>query len=228
MLPESVELAPGVHRWVAVHPEWKREVASVAVETADGLVLVDPLAPATLRLARAFWKALDDRIRGGAPLHVILTTHYHERSTAALVGRYGRSPGVIVWAPQAAVPRIAARVDRPFAAGDVLVGGIEAYATGVADEVVLWLPEQRALVSGDALLGGVRKPYRVCPASWLPGRITRAAVATALRPLGDLPVELLVPTHGPAVTADAGLALRSALDEAGVARAAAGGSRASG
>jgi glyoxylase-like metal-dependent hydrolase (beta-lactamase superfamily II) len=211
-----------------MHPEWKKEVASVAVETADGLVLVDPLAPSTLRLARAFWKVLDDRIRGGGPLHVVLTTHYHERSTAAVVRRYGRSPGVIVWAPEAALPRISARVDRPFAPGDILVGGIEAYGTGVADEVVLWLPEQHALVSGDALLGGVRRPYRVCPASWLPGGITRAVVANALRPLEDRPVELLVPTHGPAVTTAAGLALRSALDEAGVARAAAGGSRASG
>jgi glyoxylase-like metal-dependent hydrolase (beta-lactamase superfamily II) len=211
-----------------VHPEWKKEVASVAVETRDGLVLVDPLAPATLRPARAFWTALDDRVESGAPLHVVLTTHYHERSAAALVKRYGRAPGVIVWAPEAALPRISTRVERPFMAGDVLVGGIETYGTGVADEVVLWLPEQRALVSGDALLGGVRRPYRVCPASWLPGRVTRAAVANALRPLEDLPVELLVPTHGPAVTADAGVALRSALDEAGVARAAAGGSRASG
>ena len=66
---------------------------------------------------------------------------------------------------------------------------MKAFAGGRDDEVVLWFPTQRALVSGDVLLGGVRKPYRVCPQSWLPDDVSRADVARTLEPLLELPVE---------------------------------------
>jgi hypothetical protein len=38
------EIAPGLHRWTARHEEWNEEVGSVAVETGDGLVFIDPIA----------------------------------------------------------------------------------------------------------------------------------------------------------------------------------------
>jgi hypothetical protein len=41
----AVEIAPGLQRWTARHEEWNEEVGSVAAETADGLVFIDPLAP---------------------------------------------------------------------------------------------------------------------------------------------------------------------------------------
>jgi hypothetical protein len=37
------ELRPGLWRWNAFHPKWKQQVASLAVDTRDGLVLIDPL-----------------------------------------------------------------------------------------------------------------------------------------------------------------------------------------
>jgi glyoxylase-like metal-dependent hydrolase (beta-lactamase superfamily II) len=91
---------------------------------------------------------------------------------------------------------------------------MRALATGRADEVVLWLPAQRAVVSGDVLLGGVRKPLRVCPKSWLPRGVARSDVARALMPLRELPVELVVPLHGEPVTTGAREVLAAALDEA--------------
>src|SRR5207248_1109292 len=53
-------VAPGLRRWSAWHPEWRQEVGSVAVDTPDGLVLVDPLEPPPeasepLRLAPESW-----------------------------------------------------------------------------------------------------------------------------------------------------------------------------
>ncbi|HST16036.1 MAG TPA: hypothetical protein VLK36_00090 [Gaiellaceae bacterium] len=39
------EVAPGLVRWTTWHEEWQEQVGSVAVETADGLVFVDPLDP---------------------------------------------------------------------------------------------------------------------------------------------------------------------------------------
>jgi glyoxylase-like metal-dependent hydrolase (beta-lactamase superfamily II) len=168
-----------------------------------------------VRAARRFWKALDAVARARDAVHVILTLHYHERSAGAVAGRYRDRPGAVVWAPAGSEPRLDLTPDRVFAPGHPLPGGIEALASGRADEVVLWLPRQRALVSGDVLLGaGPRSRYRICPASWLPDGVTRADVAERLAPLADLPVELLVPLHGALVDDDAASALRAALDAA--------------
>jgi glyoxylase-like metal-dependent hydrolase (beta-lactamase superfamily II) len=214
MLPGAEELAPGLTRWVAFHPEWKQEVACVAVAEDDRLVLVDPLAPPEPADARRFWRALDAAVRARAAVDVVVTLHYHRRSAAAVVDRYRRRAATALWAPVGSVARVGANVDHALSPGEALPGGIEARASGHDGEVVLWLPRQRALVSGDVLLGGVRKPYRVCPKSWLPAGVTRAGVAKALRPLLDLPVELLVPTHGPPVTSGAAEALAAALADA--------------
>jgi glyoxylase-like metal-dependent hydrolase (beta-lactamase superfamily II) len=214
VLPDSEELAPGLHRWTAFHPDWKKEVASVALDTGSGLVLVDPLAPPALGDARRFWKALDAEMTRRSEVDVIVTLHYHRRSAGAIVKRYRRRAQAALWAPHGSVRLLRVGVDAPFAPGDRLPGGVQAFAGGRDDEVVLWFPKQRALVSGDVLLGGVRKPYRVCPQSWLPDELARADVAATLAPLRDLPVELLVPTHGPAVTVDARETLAAALDDA--------------
>jgi glyoxylase-like metal-dependent hydrolase (beta-lactamase superfamily II) len=214
VLPRSEELAPGLHRWVAYHEEWKQDVACVALEGGDRLALIDPLAPAPLREARAFWKALDGAVAARTGVDVIVTLHYHRRSASEVVDRYRKRSDASLWAPQGSVERIRVPVDHAFSPGDELPAGIEAFASGRDDEVVLWLPAQRALVSGDALLGGVRKPYRVCPQSWLPDGVSRADLARALKPLRTLPVSLLVPTHGPPVVDGARAALGAALDEA--------------
>lgn len=214
MLPDAVDLAPGLTRWSTFYPDWGKEVACVALDTDEGLVLIDPLAPTPLGEARAFWRALDRRARAATHVHVLLTLHYHLRSAPAVVSRYRKRPGAALWAAHGTAARLDGSVDRPFAAGDSLPGGIRAFATGRDDEVVLWLPRARALVTGDVLLGGTRKPYRVCPASWLPKGVDRAGVARALEPLRSLPVDVLVPLHGPPVTAGAREAVAAALDEA--------------
>ena len=37
------EIAPGLRRWTAVHEEWGEPVGSLALDTDDGLVLIDLL-----------------------------------------------------------------------------------------------------------------------------------------------------------------------------------------
>ena len=71
--------------------------------------------------------------------------------------------------------------------------GITAYAGREDNDLILWLPSINAIVTGDSLsdfgdgldvqLGG-RK------------HVTRDDVARGLRPLLDLPVELVLPAHG--------------------------------
>jgi glyoxylase-like metal-dependent hydrolase (beta-lactamase superfamily II) len=95
--------------------------------------------------------------------------------------------------------------------GDELFDGLRATEVERADEIALWLPEQRALLFGDAMLRRDTGQLRVCPDSWLqpeggPGRLREI-----LRGLMALPVEHVLVAHGPLVLGDGAAALSGAL-----------------
>jgi hypothetical protein len=160
------ELAPGLWRWTGLHPgwtpeqDWPREVGSVYYEAQDAIVLFDPLVPP--EDSERFWNALDrDVERAAKPVVVLLTTESHARSRDAIVERYGAETGT--------PPR-----------------GVEKRDTTWYGEVLYWLAEPRAVVTGDALLGGGEAGIRLAN-DWLGD--DREQVRTALLPLLDLPVE---------------------------------------
>ena len=176
-----VELAPGLRRWSAYHDHWEEEVSSFAVDTADGLVLIDPLEP-------------PEELR--RPAHVLYTVYWHARSGAGL--------RAVTWAARRSERPLANRGIAVTEIADpdlVLPGGIRAFQTARAAEVVYWLPDQCALVAGDVLLGAGAKPratdepLRLCPERWL-GKGTHADLRESLRPLLGLPVERVLPSHG--------------------------------
>jgi glyoxylase-like metal-dependent hydrolase (beta-lactamase superfamily II) len=188
------EVASGLRRWTAWHDEWQENVGSLAVDTDEGLVLIDPLDPP----------------RGlGRPKHVLLTVHWHARSTSA---RH-------VWAHRRTVRMLANRgveVSHPFTAGDSLPGGIQAFETARPGEVVFWLPRQRALAVGDVLLGAGAKPHatddplRLCPERWL-GKATHDDLRASLAPLLELPVSRVLVSHGKPVLRGGRRALAAVL-----------------
>ncbi|MBA3433220.1 MAG: hypothetical protein H0U08_03910 [Actinobacteria bacterium] len=209
---EVSQIAPGLWRWTGYHEEWKEDVGSVFCETEDGVVLVDPLVPP--EDADRFWAALDrDVERVGGDVHVLVTVFWHTRGTTEIVDRYGAR----VWAPttsRAAVARRAGIVTDAFRPGDRLPGAIEAFRTARRTEVVYWLPQHRALVPGDVLLGDGDAGLRMCPESWLPPSTGHSELAASLRPLLELPAERILVSHGSPVLADAGAALAAALGSA--------------
>jgi glyoxylase-like metal-dependent hydrolase (beta-lactamase superfamily II) len=184
-----------LRRWTAYHDDWEEAVASVAVETADGLVFVDPLAPPQ---------------ELGRPEHIVLTIYWHGRNAAALGAAH-------VWSSRRAVRPLATRavVVTDHVEDGGLPGGIQAFPTARAGEVVYWLPEQHALAVGDVLLGAGAKPratdepLRLCPERWL-GSKTHDDLKASLRPLLELPVEQVLVSHGEPVTEN-GHALLTAL-----------------
>jgi hypothetical protein len=191
------ELAPGLRRWTSWHAHWQEQVGSLAVETADGLVLIDPLAPP---------RELSE------PAHVCYTVYWHARSGAEL-----RSAQV--WGPARSTQPLRNRgIEVTDVAGpDVeLPGGIRAFRTARAAEVVYWVPEHRAVVAGDVLLGAGAKPrptpdpLRLCPERWL-GKATHADLRESLRPLLELPVERVLVSHGRPVLAGGKRALARVL-----------------
>jgi hypothetical protein len=67
------------------------------------------------------------------------------------------------------------------------------------------------LLAGDAILGGKRRPLRLCPASWLPKGVSRSALADSIEPVLELPVAVVHVGHGAPVTAGVRAALITAL-----------------
>src|SRR3954453_10947145 len=172
------ELTPTLWRWSTRHPDWTEEeggddgwdpdVWSVYLEAPDAIVLIDPLVPEEPDERERFLHHLDaDVERLARPVRVLITVYWHERSSRGLADRYGGE----IWAYREALPHLEARVERPFELGDALPGGVQGIDAGRRDEVLYWLPRERALVAGDVLLG-TDGGVRVCPAAWLPEGVT--------------------------------------------------------
>jgi hypothetical protein len=193
----STEIAPGLHRWTAYHDHWEEAVGCLAVETDDGLVLVDPLEP-----PRAFRR----------PAHVLLTVFWHGRGTATL-----GAPNV--WASARCVRALKNRgvdVTDPVRDGTELPGGIEALETARHGELVYWLSRQKSVAIGDVLLGAGAKPratddaLRLCPERWL-GKATHDDLRESLRPLLERDVQRVLVSHGEPVLRAGKTALAAVL-----------------
>jgi glyoxylase-like metal-dependent hydrolase (beta-lactamase superfamily II) len=184
------ELAPGLWRWSAPHPEWKegddwaQQVGCVYYEAPDATVLIDPLVPPE---RERFFEALDrDVERRGLPVSILLTVEWHARSSADLAERYataGSAPAEV----------------EPFPMPEV-------------DETLWWLPEHGTLVAGDVLVGS-ESGIAVCPDSWLDQRTSHNSIRAALRPLLDLPLERVLVSHGAPALENGRAALEHALRE---------------
>ncbi|MDQ2967701.1 MAG: hypothetical protein M3R37_05200 [Actinomycetota bacterium] len=172
------QVAPGLWRWSETHPEWEPpeqedtpadwppEVGCVAFETPNTLVLIDPL------VVKGDHAALDERAAGKERVAILVTVTWHERSRDELTRRY----------------------DAPTA----LPESVEALEIQGAGETIFWIPEHGALVPGDRILGDRPPGLRMCPESWLRhlGGYTQKNLRAGLQPLLDLPVEMVLVSHG--------------------------------
>lgn len=174
----------------------------MAYEGSDALVLIDPLLGAV--------DELDPLIaRVAKPVAVLVTVFWHTRSAAELADRHGAR--VLASSGGKAAVRRRAPTIEPFPPGSALPGGVEAFPTSRANEVVYWIPAHRAVVPGDVLLGTAGGGVRLCPATWLPAGRTLDDPAVSLRPLLDLPVTRVLVSHGEPVLRNGGAALEAVL-----------------
>lgn len=208
------ELASDLWSWTARHPEWHprdefgSEVRSYALRHGAGTILIDPLVPAD---GEALLADLDRVVTGGVA--ILITIPYHARSAELLWRRYRRDAAV--WGHRAVAKRLAGDVPlRTIEPGVTLPGGARAFAIGNPRrfETPLYLPSQRALAFGDAVVEAGGK-LRV----WLQQLITEERLAwyqrrflPTLAPLSQLDVEQVLVTHGRPVLEDGALA--AALD----------------
>jgi hypothetical protein len=195
------ELQPGLWHWQAPHPEWSSEaewpqaVSSYAAELGDDVVLFDPLS-------------VPDELRERATA-VVLTAPYHERDSRRLrlpvhtppadtwedwVEKFGVDPDPVRGMESDDLAWLrSGEGEGHFHRSGAWPFGIHAYAGREENDLILWLPSLGTIVTGDSLsdfgdgldiqLGG-RK------------HVTRDDVVLRLRPLLDLPIELVLPAHG--------------------------------
>jgi glyoxylase-like metal-dependent hydrolase (beta-lactamase superfamily II) len=180
------ELQAGLWHWEAPHPDWKPnpdgwgpEVSSYAIDDGERLLLIDPLAlPGEI-----------EELAAERETAIVLTCAWHERDARGLAERLGAT--VFVPQPEEGDP-IAGR--QLYSAGDRLPVGVEAFPGEGENDLVLWIESRRALAAGDTLVdlgAGLEVPD-----GWLPDGVTREQMVEKLRPLLELPVELVLPTHG--------------------------------
>ena len=208
------ELAPGIHRWTAPHPEWRprsEEVESYALVAGEALLLVDPLLPADADERRSPLLAeLELMVAAATRVEMLVTVPYHTRSAEALYERYAPERPTRIWGhalvrrrlrpetPLEVVPMGAAGTAAPIAGG-----AAEAYTVGRPrrSEHPVYVPELRAAVFGDAVVGA-RGGLRFWYLSSTDDAWYRDVFAPTLAPLAERPLEHVLVTHGPPVIGD--------------------------
>ena len=176
----------GVWHWEAPHPDWKPEadwaqaVSSYAIDDGDRLLLFDPLAP----------PSEIDELAARRETAIVLTCPWHVRDARGLAERLGVP--LYVPPPDEGDPNpVEGHV---FRAGDRLPVGVEAFPGMEPNDLVLWVESRRALVAGDTLID--RGQGFEFPTDWANKGVPAEEILEALRPLLELPVELVLPTHG--------------------------------
>lgn len=172
------QLLPGLWRWTAPHSAWRPDAApGSADDWPRDVGCVAYAAPRTLVLVDPLVPDegyLDELVEEhDRPVSILQTIRFHGRSRELLERRYA--------------DRLAPEPGP----------GVEPVPIGGTGETMVWLPEPRALVPGDRLLGDGRGGLRMTPDSWLRYLpLDQAGLAKALRPLLDLPVEHVIVSHG--------------------------------
>ncbi len=172
--------------WVAPHPDWKPEadwqqrVSSYAIEDDARLLLFDPLSlPAEV-----------EELAASRETAIVLTCPWHRRDAVGLAQRLGAR--IYVPPPDEGDPDPVPGV--VFRAGDRLPVGVDAFPGMEPNDLVLWIEARRALVVGDTLID--RGQGFEFPADWANKDVPAEQILVGLQPLLDLPVELVLPTHG--------------------------------
>src|SRR3954465_108118 len=216
------ELSDGLWHWQARHSDWRDtepwdpNVSSYAIVDDARLLLFDPLGvPDEI-----------EALAAGRETAIVLTAPWHERDSERLVERLGvpvftplpdsaqylmDTYGITAEQAGDGAPDVVwlLRENKgeahAYSAGDRLLFGADVYAGHKPNDTVLWIESRHAVISGDTLVDfgdGLEINER-----WLPPGVTREEIAAGLRPLLELPVEHVLPTHGTPTD-------RAALEEA--------------
>ena len=182
------ELRPGLWTWSARHPDWTERDAGPEGWGPEVRSYAHDTGGSLVLFDPISPPTLMEGLIEAQEIAVVLTCAWHRRNTDECVERFGA---------------------HVFGPGDDLPPDVEVASTGYDEEHAYWIPRQRALVIGDSFTNEHR--LRVMD-HWLPEGRTAEQMRDGLRPLVELPVELVLVTHGNPVLENGRDALRVALD----------------
>jgi hypothetical protein len=210
------QLAKGLWRWTARHPEWHpgdwgSEVAAFALKAGDETILIDPLLPPD---PEPVLDLIEAQLDGS--LQVLITVPYHVRSAEEIRRRCRKQVPTAIWWHPACRKRLRQQAGfKDVAPGDELPAGITAHAIGKPrrHEMPLHLPSHKALVFGDAVAeqGGRLRVWSDRRVDDQVARFYRERFNPTLRPLLELDFDRVLVGHGQPVMREGRQALRSAL-----------------
>jgi glyoxylase-like metal-dependent hydrolase (beta-lactamase superfamily II) len=186
-------LGDGLWRWTAPHPNaanWPKsgpavppEVGCVYYEAPYAVVLIDPLLP--VGEEEDFLAYLDrDVERRGLPVSILLTAAWHERSASIMRDRYqvtDRIPETVERYPVEGAPE---------------------------EQLVYFIRPHRALVVAEIFVGDGHGGLALSPS---PALEDRDALDRSLCAIAELPVELVLVSHGEPVLEAGRRAIQLAL-----------------
>jgi hypothetical protein len=205
---EPQQLAEGLWRWTARHPEWHpgefgSEVASFAIRTPGGgggrgeLILIDPLLPPEPDPVLGL---IGDEL-DGARLSILITVPYHVRSSEDIRRRFRKRAETTIWGHPACRKRLQEQDGfREFGPGGELPAGVSAHSIGKPrrHEMPLLVPSHKALVFGDAAaeVDGELRVWSDRRVDADVSRFYRERFNPTLEPLLELDFERVLVTHG--------------------------------
>lgn len=181
------ELRPGLWTWTAPHPDWSGSGSKDEWGPEVRSYAYDAGVCLVL-LDPIAPPSLVEGLIEAQDVAVLLTAEWHRRNADECVERFGA--------------HVLGREEEPPA--DVV-----RVPTYYEDEVAYWIPRHGALVVGDSFLA--ERGFQVQD-EWLPPGMTAEEMRAGLRPLLELPIELILVTHGDPVLENARERLQEALD----------------
>jgi glyoxylase-like metal-dependent hydrolase (beta-lactamase superfamily II) len=206
------QVADGIWRWTARHPEWHpgswgAEVGCFALVAPGRTVLIDPLAPEG---DGGFWERLDGVVTG--EVVVLITIPYHVRSAEAACARY---PGATVWGHRNTARRMARTAAFRELGPRRAPAGVRAFAIGRPrrSEMPVLVESHRALAFGDAVVeaGGELRMWSAERVDERRRRWYAERFAPTLEPILESGFDRVLVTHGSPVLDGGREALASAL-----------------
>jgi glyoxylase-like metal-dependent hydrolase (beta-lactamase superfamily II) len=186
------QVQTGVWMWQASHPAWKagddwpEVVTSYAIDTGPRLVIFDPIATPDEILEFA----------EGRDAAIVVTCRWHLRDAVALA----RTLGLALYVPTPDAEHPTPSEGVVYTAGEQLPIGVEALPGMEPWDSALWVRSRGALVTGDSVID--RGQGLEVPSDWVE-QGDRTAILAAMRPLTQLPIRIVLPTHGEPARIDA-------------------------
>ena len=181
------ELRPGLWTWTAAHPDWTEKDSGPDGWGPEVRSYAYDAGACLVLFDPISPPTLMEGFVEAQEIAVVLTAEWHRRSTDECVERFGA---------------------HVFAPNDDLPADVEMKPLYYGDEFTYWIPRHGALVVGDSFTA---EPDFRARTDWLPEGVSAEQMLAGLRPLVELPVELVLVTHGDPIVANGREAPRAAL-----------------